>query len=188
MVQSLYDIMSESWPRSKGSSRSRSWGKAPEDSQEAEAAEAQEPVGVQDDYSELGLAEALGAQLQAAVVEPLPDSQIPPDSLADGPAPVGEENQVYLEPEFFDTREPEVPDTLIDQQSPEKVEASPSITPTEMEQTPPSPAPIEVLESPQPDASAVAPPLPSASSTQEKAKEVSIQDVQERIRLLRQPS
>lgn len=185
MVKVLYDIMSASWPRERNS-RKGSFCTAPADSQEAEA---QEAVGAQDDYSELGLAEALGVQLQAPVVEALPDSQILPDSVAvaDGYEPIGDENPPYLEPEINDALEPEVtevPDTLIDQLSPEKIEGSPPITPTEMEQTPPPPAPIEVLESPQPDASAVAPPLPSASSTQDKGEET-IEDVRERIRLLK---
>ena len=125
MVKVLYDIMSASWPREK-KSRKGSFCTAPADSQEAEA---QEAVGAQDDYSELGLAEALGVQLQAPVVEALPDSQILPDSVAvaDGYEPIGDENPPYLEPEINDALEPEVtevPDTLIDQLSPEKIEGS----------------------------------------------------------------
>ena len=97
-----------------------------------------------DDYGESCLAEELGIPQEAAVVEPLPDSQIiPEDSVADG-----------LGMEFPDSQPPpeEIAATLPEDsqcpKSPENATTSPPITPTELEMTPQADSVIEVMESP----------------------------------------
>ena len=117
-----------------------------------------------DDKDDAALAQELGAQILADPVEPMRDSQIPLsqpvglDELGNQPDDVAEQpvdEPIYLEP-FIEKEE-----------GGQTVESESQITPTELEETPPSfnqPAAIvEIIESQDP--APVEPPMPSTESS-----------------------
>lgn len=165
MIRILYDVMGSFWPVTV--QRSKSSRALDDDDDDDGQGAAGDDQGLDAEAHELNdgddndLAESLVEVLQAQPVVPLPDSQVPPDSL-DQPefqsAHHDEEPQpdqpVYLVPEF---PEPELSTPVAADlpQPTSSADADSQITPTELEATPermPSNASgvpvVEVLESP----------------------------------------
>eukprot|EP00435_Cladocopium_sp_Y103_P070850 s275_g36.t1 len=186
-IQSLYDIMMQHWPVVK-KARTQSQESVPDaDGNDLPG----EPVCLSDDYGESVLAESLGVVPMAYPVEPMPDSQIPPDTFTanDDARSSGE---IALEMEYADSQVPDtlnhpdpapVADTLIDSQPMSTGEScSPAITPTEMEVTPKASDVVEVVDSPDPPiTTTVTNPLPSAS----KYSPEDLATLQEKIKMIK---
>ena len=150
-----------------------------------------EPPCLSDDYGETVLAESLGVVPVAHPVEPMPDSQIPPDTFMANEDAVGS-GEVALEMEYGDSQVPDnlnhgdhapLADTLIDSQPMSGGEScSPAITPTEMEVTPKASDVIEVVASPdRPITTTVTDPLPSAG----KYSPEDLAALQEKIKMVK---
>ena len=150
-----------------------------------------EPPCLSDDYGESVLAESLGVVPLAHPVEPMPDSQIPPDTFMGNGHDAGNSGGVNLEMEYGDSQNPDnvnhgdhapLADTLLDSQPDHGEPFSPVITPTEMEVTPKASDVVEVVESPdRPITTTVTNPLPSAS----KYSPEDLAALQEKIKMIK---
>lgn len=187
VVRSLYDIMSKYWkPRSSRRNLGNEDGSGDE---ETGVNPGSDCVNDGYDEGEVCLAAALGCDIQAAVVEPVRDSQIPPDTFTEGAAADKPIEVVEVEESQGSDPAPEPAETLIDTPSttlsPQwpSIAGSPAITPTELEETPPPPAPQTAEPPAHPNLIVQAtPPVPVPSAS--KSETMDLKTVQEQIKQL----
>ena len=174
--------MSQHWAPKQPKSRSRLDQEADQEADQPEQSleEPGEAPVLHDDFGEVCLAEALGVKVEAEVVQPVPESQVPPDSFTFELGGCHTSSGMEESTEALDTLpyvEP-VGDTYIDPVTPTAEKESLEITPTEMEVTPPAPSPVEIVDSP---------PKPSHDMVvpSGKPKTESLEDVRKKIELLK---
>ena len=160
IIRSIYELISKYWTPKKSRGSKESLAEA----QEPEGEEPEVPC-LHDDYGESRLAEALGvpAVAQCQVVQPLPDSQILPDTFIGND--LGEHLPTPMEEEEIPASQPvpehlsmELGDTYVDPITP----ASSEVAPTELEVTPQPSKVVEVHDSPAPLKITVTDPMPNA--------------------------
>lgn len=177
-MKHLFDLVSTYWVpqknKRKGSTSTIAERENSEDSQEQqESQEPEEPEDApieQDPYHNPDLAESLGVAVVALPVEVCRDSQVPPDSMVPGDdGPVDQvPDPVVAAPKPMPVDSVEVVDSY-----------SPSISPTEIEVTPPEPVPASDhgVDLSQPA------PVPEVSPELNKGKD--LEKVRQRIEQLR---
>ena len=187
MVKTLYSIMTKSWPPVKP----RVWSKSKIDlaeDQETQEPTSEEPgdvVALEEDFGEVSLAEALGVHIKAQVVEPISDSQCPPDTFTGSAFELGgchtydPSSSADLETLPYGPTVA-VGDTYIDPPTP-SAEISPPITPTVLEDTPPAADPIEILDDSLPIPEVA--PVPEVAAPVDKP--TSLDEVRKRIEKLK---
>ena len=188
VIRTIYDFISKHWePKKKGGKSNSSLDLEKEENVE-DNVENHEAECLQDDYGESCLAEALGvpAIAQCPIVEPMSDSQIPPDTfIGNDVAPELEPSAEVVEPEEIPSSQP-VPehlsldllqDTFIDPVTPAS-----EVTATELEVTPQPSKVVEVTESPPPLKTVVTDPMPNAA----KYSPEDLAALQQKIALIKQ--